>query len=122
MPTASFAGGSCAPMENSPPGIHAIPGGAEPAGGFLFSTVGAKLFVAGGASAFAVFTSLFAWTACWLAYFQIPNPAASTARNAIIFKRFGGKAARDTKFELFLVRFSFVIARTESLVIFEVDR
>ncbi len=36
--------GSCAPIENSPPGIHTMPSGAGPGGGFLFSTVGRNRF------------------------------------------------------------------------------
>ena len=44
-------------MENSPPGIQAIPAGAEPVGGFLFSTVGAKLFATATGDA-SVFTDL----------------------------------------------------------------
>src|ERR1700733_15207890 len=42
MPTwsCSMSGGSCAPMENSPPGIHAMPGSALPAESVLLGTVG----------------------------------------------------------------------------------
>ena len=41
IPTASCgSSGSCAPIENSPPGIHTMPSGAGPGGGCLFSTVG----------------------------------------------------------------------------------
>ena len=45
IPTAScMFPGSCAPIENSPPGIHTMPSGAGPGGGFLFSTVGRNRF------------------------------------------------------------------------------
>ena len=48
IPTASFmSGGSCAPMENSPPGIQTMPSGASPGGGVLFSTVGRNAGAAG---------------------------------------------------------------------------
>jgi len=48
IPTESFmCGGSCAPLENSPPGIHTIPSGAGPGAGLRFSTVCMK---AGGLS------------------------------------------------------------------------
>src|ERR1700722_10199740 len=44
MPTwsCSMSGGSCAPMENSPPGIHTMPGSALPGESVLLGTVGAK--------------------------------------------------------------------------------
>jgi hypothetical protein len=38
-----MSGGSCAPIENSPPGIQTIPSGIDPEGRALFSTVGAKV-------------------------------------------------------------------------------
>src|SRR5678815_647918 len=41
MPTTSLiSGGSCAPMENSPPGIQTMPSGAGPGGRVALSTVG----------------------------------------------------------------------------------
>src|SRR5271156_1744833 len=44
MPTwsCSMSGGSCAPMENSPPGINTMPGWALPGESVLLGTVGAK--------------------------------------------------------------------------------
>src|SRR5215471_14298903 len=42
MPASSGPGGSPAPMENSPPGIQTIFGGAGPGGGVLLGTVGLK--------------------------------------------------------------------------------
>src|SRR4051812_11218609 len=37
-----MSGGSCAPIENSPPGIHTMPSGAGAGGSSRFSTVGRK--------------------------------------------------------------------------------
>src|SRR5688572_1338910 len=37
-----MSGGSCAPIENSPPGIHTIPLGGGPGGLFAFADVGRK--------------------------------------------------------------------------------
>src|ERR1700733_10416031 len=44
MPTwsCSMSGGSCAPMENSPPGINTMPGWALPGESVLLGTVGTK--------------------------------------------------------------------------------
>src|SRR5258707_1373343 len=42
MPTIFISGGSLAPMENSPPGIHAMPAGAAPGAAVEFRTVGPK--------------------------------------------------------------------------------
>src|ERR1700730_13521554 len=42
MPTSSIPGGSLAPMENSPPGIHTIPLGATFGAGERFTTVAAN--------------------------------------------------------------------------------
>jgi hypothetical protein len=42
MPIASAAGGSNAPMENSPPGIHTIPWGDGAGGGVAMGMVGPK--------------------------------------------------------------------------------
>ena len=49
MPTSSMSGGSFAPMENSPPGIHTIPAGVFAGGTSLLGTVGPKPFVVDGA-------------------------------------------------------------------------
>src|SRR5436189_2198857 len=43
IPTSSIPGGSCAPIENSPPGIHAMPSGATKDGGCGLGIVSAKL-------------------------------------------------------------------------------
>src|SRR5450755_3562019 len=51
MPTSSMSGGSLAPMENSPPGIHAIPAGVFAGGASLLGTVGPKPLVVDGALA-----------------------------------------------------------------------
>src|SRR5580658_7201508 len=76
-------------MENSPPGIQAIPSGPERAGAFLFSTVGAKLLLpADGPSAVTTDAAvLVAWTER-PAYRQKPNPASNTARHITIFSEF----------------------------------
>lgn len=42
MPTSFMSGESCAPMENSPPGIQTIPSGALSGGKLSFSMLGAK--------------------------------------------------------------------------------
>src|SRR5271165_995183 len=49
MPTSSMSGGSFAPIENSPPGIHAIPAGAGVGAFAVLATVGPKPAVVGGA-------------------------------------------------------------------------
>src|SRR5215469_1934861 len=43
MPASLVAGGSMAPIENSPPGIHTIPSGVREGAGAGFGTVGRKL-------------------------------------------------------------------------------
>src|SRR5262245_26728888 len=43
MPTTFMSGGSVAPIENSPPGIQTIPGGAGAGGGIGFAIVAVKL-------------------------------------------------------------------------------
>src|SRR5215468_2687756 len=45
-PTLSMSGGSDAPMENSPPGIQAMPSGVRPGAVSRFGTVGPKLAAA----------------------------------------------------------------------------
>src|SRR5688572_28426413 len=40
MPTMFMSGPSAAPIENSPPGIHTMPGGGEPGAVLAFSIVG----------------------------------------------------------------------------------
>jgi hypothetical protein len=42
IPTMSMSGGSAAPIENSPPGIHTMPRGAGAGAGRVFGTVGAN--------------------------------------------------------------------------------
>src|SRR5262249_17341527 len=42
MPTSSMSGRSFAPLDNSPPGIQTIPGGAGEGGGFVLTIVGPK--------------------------------------------------------------------------------
>src|SRR4051812_40112848 len=42
MPTSFISGGSLAPIENSPPGIQAIPSSAAAGDGALFATVGSN--------------------------------------------------------------------------------
>src|SRR5260370_21758581 len=50
MPKSCMAGASCAPMENSPPGIHAIPSGVPSGVGAAFDTVGRKFTLLGAGS------------------------------------------------------------------------
>src|SRR5215475_2916508 len=45
MPTSFMSGGSSAPMENSPPGIHTIPAGALPGAESEFGVVRVKFVV-----------------------------------------------------------------------------
>src|SRR6185437_13869589 len=42
MPTSFMSGGSCAPIENSPPGIQTISGGFSPGAGAVLGLVGPK--------------------------------------------------------------------------------
>jgi len=86
MPTLSLMfGGSCAPIENSPPGIQIIPSGVEPEGRPLFSTVEAKV----GATEAGVGVEGCAASVSWLpahpATLKIasPTPAETIARMTI---------------------------------------
>jgi hypothetical protein len=68
-----MSGGSCAPIENSPPGIQTIPSGVEPAGRPLFSIVGAKV----GATEAAVELEGCAASISWLPAHPAPLKIAS---------------------------------------------
>src|SRR5215469_5706394 len=54
IPTSSMSGGSCAPMENSPPGIQTIPTGACEGAGAEFGTVGRNMPTGSTLAAFVV--------------------------------------------------------------------
>src|SRR6266436_467613 len=50
IPTSFISGGSCAPMENSPPVIQTIPRGALPGAGTIFGIVAREFRFSGGSS------------------------------------------------------------------------
>src|SRR5262245_11024823 len=72
MPTASMSGGSLAPIENSPPGIHAMPDGGNADAGTVFAIVASKDI--GGATAAAGAAAV----ARFLAYNTQPATAKSS--------------------------------------------
>src|SRR5262245_8515673 len=60
-------------MENSPPGIHTMPSGALPAGGFLFATVGSNSPALQNTCTCAKTARIAAPKASFITQFRVPN-------------------------------------------------
>jgi hypothetical protein len=74
-----MSGGSCAPIENSQPGIHTIPSGGSAGAGVLFSAVGMKVAIGAEAIAGGLGGSICATEV--LLKFHIKTTVANRARN-----------------------------------------
>ena len=81
MPTSFMSGEVCAPIENSPPGIHTIPCGALPGAGAGFGTVGRKVGGASGTSGADVLLETASDDARWSTNAQRAAAPSRTARN-----------------------------------------
>jgi hypothetical protein len=96
IPTMSCAStGSCAPIENSPPGIHTMPAGAGPGGGCSLSTVGRNSADGGTATLDGIERSVKARIAA-------PAMATTASHNRRVERRGSGRALAGFERGLFM--------------------